>query len=70
MYQTKLDNFVEDDIKVRLQKDADLTFFKEGGDCYYRGGCDVCEKGNQGSIKINIHNIVNNSTDWVCLNDE
>ena len=69
MSQTKLDNFVEDDIKVRLQKDADLTFFKEGGYCDYRGGCDICEKGNAGIIKINIYNIVNNSTDWFCLND-
>ncbi len=69
MSQTKLGLFFKDDIKVKLVKDCDLSYFKENGYCDYRVGCDICEVGNAHGFITNIIDIIDNSDNYFYLNN-
>jgi hypothetical protein len=67
MSLTKLGNFLEDDVKVILKKDADFSYFTKNGYCDYRCGCDVCMKGDARGFKTNILDIISDSKEWFLL---
>jgi len=69
MNHTKLSNFVDHDIKVKLLENHDLSYFNENGYCDYRTGCDICEVGDAYGFKTNFMNIADMSGNLFNLNN-
>ena len=70
MSRTKLDNFIEDNIKIKFIDNGSMSYFKETGYCDYRCGCDLCGSGDARGFKTNILDLVDNSLDgWFFIND-